>query len=91
MGNTDIRVGLVQQANGPSMDANVEKLRANIKVCAAEGAQLVILQELHNSLYFCQTEDTANFDLAEPIPGSFYTHVFPTGSRSGNCFGCISF
>lgn len=75
MGNEDIRVGLVQQANGPSVDANVEKLRANIKMCAAEGAQLVILQELHNSLYFCQTEDTSNFDLAEPIPGPS-THAF---------------
>ncbi len=75
MGNADIRVGLVQQANGPSMDANVEKLLTNIKKCAAEGAQIVILQELHNSLYFCQTEDTSNFDLAEPIPGPS-THTF---------------
>jgi len=75
MGNANIRVGLVQQANGSSIEANIEKLLANIKVCAAEGAQLVILQELHNSLYFCQTEDTANFDLAEPIPGPS-THTF---------------
>jgi len=49
----------------------VEKLLKNIHKCAAEGAQLVVLQELHNSLYFCQTEDVNNFDLAEPIPGPF--------------------
>lgn len=64
-----VRVGLVQQANGASVDLNTEKLARNIGKCAAEGANLVVLQELHNSLYFCQTEDVGNFDLAEPIPG----------------------
>ena len=64
-----IRTALIQQSNGADPEANTAKLEANIRKAAAEGAQLVVLQELHNSLYFCQTEDTGVFDLAEPIPG----------------------
>lgn len=51
------------------MSANREKLTKNIRTCAAQGAELVVLQELHNGLYFCQTETPDNFDLAEAIPG----------------------
>ena len=51
------------------MTANKERLAQHIREAVALGAELVVLQELHNSLYFCQTEDTDNFDLAEPIPG----------------------
>lgn len=64
-----ICTALIQQSNGADLEANTAKLEANIRKAAAEGAQLVVLQELHNSLYFCQTEDTGVFDLAEPIPG----------------------
>lgn len=64
-----IQVGLVQQTNEADVDQNIDKLIDNIRDCAAKGAKLVILQELHNSLYFCQTEDTELFELAEPIPG----------------------
>ncbi|HHU57839.1 MAG TPA: carbon-nitrogen hydrolase, partial [Bacteroidales bacterium] len=64
-----MRTALIQQSNGADLEANTAKLEANIRKAAAEGAQLVVLQELHNSLYFCQTEDTGVFDLAEPIPG----------------------
>ncbi len=64
-----MKVGLIQQANGTDIAANIEKLKANIRRCAEEGAELVVLQELHNGLYFCQTEDTSLFDQAEPIPG----------------------
>ncbi len=64
-----IKAGLVQQANGSDVDQNIDKLIGNIRDCAAQGAQVVVLQELHNSLYFCQTEDTDQFELAEPIPG----------------------
>ena len=64
-----LKVGLVQQANGGDFRRNLEKLSANIAAVAARGAELVVLQELHNTLYFCQTEDTACFDLAEAIPG----------------------
>ena len=73
-----IKVGLVQQANTADLKANLMKLAKNIENCAKEGAELVVLQELHNSLYFCQTEDTNLFDLAEPIPGpstGFYSEI----------------
>lgn len=64
-----MKVGLVQQSNTADRMANIEKLKANICKAAADGAELVVLQELHNGLYFCQTEDTSLFDQAEPIPG----------------------
>lgn len=64
-----LKVGMVQQSCGKDIAANIAKLEANIRDCAAKGAQLVVLQELHNSLYFCQTEEAALCDLAEPIPG----------------------
>lgn len=67
--NTKLKVGLVQQSVPACREANLEKLRSNIEACASHGAQLVVLQELHNTAYFCQTEDTAMFDLAESIPG----------------------
>ncbi len=64
-----LKVGLIQQANTADVKDNLLKLAKNIEDVASRGAQLVVLQELHNSLYFCQTEDTQCFDLAEPIPG----------------------
>ncbi len=64
-----MKVGLIQQANIADIRKNIEKLKSNIRNCASKGAQLIVLQELHNSLYFCQTEDTRLFDLAETIPG----------------------
>lgn len=64
-----MRIGLVQQANTADIQGNVERLKTNIRRAASEGAELVVLQELHNGLYFCQTEDTRLFDLAEPVPG----------------------
>ena len=64
-----LKVGLVQQSCTADREANIEKSIAAIRRCAAQGAQLVALQELHTSLYFCQTENPALFNLAEPIPG----------------------
>lgn len=64
-----MKIGIVQQSNSANISQNVEKLEKNIRECAAKGAQLVVLQELHNGLYFCQTEDTNQFDQAESIPG----------------------
>ncbi len=64
-----LRVGLVQQACSSDAEANLRTSEAGIRAAAAEGAQLVLLQELHTSLYFCQHESTDLFDLAEPIPG----------------------
>jgi N-carbamoylputrescine amidase len=64
-----MKVALIQQSNGKDISENLDKLQKNIRKCAASGAQLVVLQELHNSLYFCQTENPDYFDLAETIPG----------------------
>jgi N-carbamoylputrescine amidase len=64
-----MKIGIIQQSNTADRAANVAKLEQNIRVCAAKGAELIIMQELHNGLYFCQTEDTAVFELAETIPG----------------------
>ena len=64
-----LKVGMVQQANGADIQENMKKLADNICECVKQGTQLIVLQELHNSLYFCQTEDVSSFDLAEPIPG----------------------
>lgn len=64
-----IKVSIVQQSCSADIKGNIEKLKNNIKDVAQKGAQLVVLQELHNSLYFCQVEDTNMFDLAESIPG----------------------
>ena len=73
-----LKVGIVQQANTPDLHDNLMNLAQGIASCAAHGAQLVVLQELHNTPYFCQTEDTSRFDLAEPIPGpscGFYSEL----------------
>ena len=64
-----MKIGIIQQRCTGSIEDNKRKLAQNIADVASQGAELVVLQELHNSLYFCQTENTANFDLAEPIPG----------------------
>ena len=73
-----IKVGLIQQSNTADIRVNLMNLAKSIEACAAHGAQLIVLQELHNSLYFCQTENTNLFDLAEPIPGpstGFYSEL----------------
>ena len=64
-----MKTALIQQHNTADSEANIARLSNSIRACATEGAELVVLQELHNSLYFCQTEDTETFRLAEPIPG----------------------
>jgi N-carbamoylputrescine amidase len=68
--NRILRTGLIQTNSSGNIEENVEKLAASIRECASKGAELIVLQELHNSLYFCQTEDVNVFDLAETIPGS---------------------
>jgi N-carbamoylputrescine amidase len=68
--NKSISVGLVQQACGASREANLQSSIDGIRQAAAGGATLVLLQELHATPYFCQTEDPACFDLAEPVPGA---------------------
>jgi len=69
MSNKRLTIGIVQQRNGSGVEENMERLEEKILGLAREEAQLVVLPELHNSLYFCQTESVDQFDLAEPIPG----------------------
>ena len=64
-----MKIGLIQQSNSANRSENVAKLELNIRACVEQGAELIVMQELHNGLYFCQTEDPAVFDLAETIPG----------------------
>lgn len=64
-----MKVGLIQQSCVANVEANKQKLARNIADVAGRGAELVVLQELHDSLYFCQVESVDNFDLATPIPG----------------------
>lgn len=64
-----LTAGIIQQSNGADVADNRNRLVAKIRELAADGAQLVVLQELHDSRYFCQEENVADFDLAEPIPG----------------------
>ena len=64
-----MKTGIIQQHNTADKRYNMQRLAESIKALASEGAELIILQELHNSLYFCQVENVNNFDLAEPIPG----------------------
>ncbi|KAA6338971.1 N-carbamoylputrescine amidase [termite gut metagenome] len=76
-----IKVGLIQQSNVPVIEDNTKNIAENIESCARQGVQLVVLQELHNSLYFCQTEDVNMFNLAESIPGpstDFYSSLAVT-------------
>ncbi|MEA5126797.1 MAG: carbon-nitrogen hydrolase [Proteiniphilum sp.] len=64
-----MRVGIIQQANSPDREENVRRLQQKVRQLARDGAELIVMQELHNGLYFCQTEDTAIFDQAETVPG----------------------
>ncbi|MEZ7867817.1 MAG: carbon-nitrogen hydrolase [Paludibacteraceae bacterium] len=64
-----MKIALIQQSNTANKNENLEKLEKNIREVASQGAELVVLQELHNGLYFCQTEDVSVFDQAETIPG----------------------
>ncbi|NMB05720.1 MAG: carbon-nitrogen hydrolase [Bacteroidales bacterium] len=64
-----MKIGIIQQANSGNRDDNISRLESKIRKLAGQGAELIVLQELHNGLYFCQTEETSLFDQAETIPG----------------------
>lgn len=70
-----MKVGIIQQANSSDISKNINNLQAKIRILASEGAELIVMQELHNGLYFCQTEDPEVFEQAETIPG-FSTNNF---------------
>ena len=64
-----MKVGIIQEANSADLKGNISRLTDKIRLLAQQGAELIVLQELHNGLYFCQTEDVNTFDLGETIPG----------------------
>lgn len=64
-----MKIGIIQQHNTADKSDNMKRLAEKVKNLAQQGAKLIVLQELHNTLYFCQEEKVDNFDLAEPIPG----------------------
>jgi len=66
---SELKIGLVQQSCTTDREDNVAKSMGGIRACAAQGAELVVLQELHTGIYFCQAEEVEQFNLAEPIPG----------------------
>lgn len=73
-----MNVGIIQQHNNANIEDNRNRLASKVTALAAQGAELVVLQELHDSLYFCQTEDVSLFDLAVKIPGEiteFYSEL----------------
>ena len=70
-----LRTGIIQQSNTGNQQDNINRLEKNIRSLAGKGIDLIVMQELHNSLYFCQTEDPHYFNLAESIPGPS-THRF---------------
>lgn len=75
-----MKVGIIQQHNTPDIESNRKRLIEKIKALATDGAELVVLQELHDSLYFCQEEDVNNFDLAVSIPG-IVTDIYSNVAR----------
>jgi N-carbamoylputrescine amidase len=64
-----MKIGIIQQHNTADIQSNKQRLADSIQQLATQGAELIVLQELHNGLYFCQTENVNIFDQAEPIPG----------------------
>ncbi len=73
-----VKIGIIQQSCQSDTDSNKSYLKLEIEKLAAIGADLIVLQELHDSFYFCQTEDVKNFDLAEKIPGrttNYYSQI----------------
>jgi N-carbamoylputrescine amidase len=78
-----LKVALIQQSCSPVRQANVDKTTTLIKAAAKQGAGLIVLPELHCTPYFCQTEDTACFDLAEAIPGPTTDHFGSVTKESG--------
>lgn len=80
MSINNLKVGIVQQSCTESREDNIAKSLKGIKECADKGAELVVLQELHTGIYFCQAEDTEKFNMAEPIPGPS-TEVFGQAAK----------
>ena len=76
-----LRIGIIQQSNTPDPNENRGRLLEKIAKLASKGVRLIVLQELHDSLYFCQTEDTGNFDLAVPGEQSGAARLYSEAAR----------
>ena len=83
MSARSLKVALVQESNQGDAAANLERIESRVAEAAAAGAQLVLLQELHNGAYFCQHECVDEFDLAEPIPGPSSERLGRLAARHG--------
>ncbi|MBR6490455.1 MAG: acyltransferase, partial [Muribaculaceae bacterium] len=78
-----MKIGIIQQHNTSDINDNRNRLIQKIEKLAQDGAELIVLQELHDSLYFCQEENVENFDLATPIPGDI-TDIYSKAARENN-------
>ena len=78
-----MKIALIQQSISPDIESNKRKLAERIDAAAGDGAELVVLQELHNTPYFCQVESTDNFDLAESVPGPSTEFYGAVARRNG--------
>lgn len=79
----NIKIGTIQMASGESVTKSRSNLKSKIELLAQDGAELIVLQELHDTHYFCQTEDVSNFDFAEIIPGPSTDYYGQIASQNG--------
>ncbi len=91
MKTPNLPVALIQHRDAGSVQANLEATAAAVAAAAGNGARLVVLAELHNGPYFCQTEDPATFDRAEPIPGAASEHLARIARDHGVVLVCSLF
>ena len=78
-----MKIGIIQQAKTSDIEANIARIDDAVRKAAQKGAELIVLQELHNSLYFCQTENVDLCNLAEPIPGPSTDHFGTLAKEAG--------
>ncbi len=78
-----MKIGIIQQHNTADRKDNIQRLSDKVRKLASQGAELIVLQELHNSLYFCQVENVDSFELAEPIPGPSTEHFRTLAKECG--------
>lgn len=83
MSAATIKTALVQELNQGDVEQNLARIERRVAEAAAQGAQLVLLQELHNGAYFCQHESADEFDRAEPIPGPSCARLSALAKRHG--------
>lgn len=83
MSRSALNVAAIQQTSSPDKATSLATSEKLVRQAASEGAKLIVLQELHATLYFCQTEDTSVFELAEPIPGPSSNHLSALAAELG--------